>query len=484
MNIVIVGNGILGCSTAFRLLSQDPNAKVILIGPSSRRGGATPAAGAMLNSFAEIDSHSLKTEASRLHFEMSYLATQMWPKFERELINFAGDSLPHACSTCNVSSGGCYSNGTYIVNNTQADGLDDQNFNAILNALQEFSEPHTLIDPTLIPNYSPAPASRALRALYLPNEGWLNPKIVLEKLDRLLLNNKNFTFIDDSAQSLSYDSNRTIKSVVTNDGSIVNGDLFILANGFDTTRLLARSKLDLGVQQVVSGVGISIEIRTNNHPHTNVVRTPNRGGACGIYTVPYFKGPNSSNCHVLIGASNFISVEPIFKARISSVAHLLESAIQEINQNFYDSELIDINVGNRPTTIDQYPLIGNAGGQNLFIASGTKRDGFHMAPLISQYLVNLIYKKTNLIDLSLFTPTRAPIQELSREEAVKMNVESLMSEQYQHGYRPSNIKQIAQLERDWRNQVEEVHDRSGAGEYGIHPLMFKLYRDNLLRFKN
>jgi glycine oxidase len=479
MTHIIVGNGILGMSLAFRLIQKSPTSQVIIIGPRTRLGGATPAAGAMLNSFAEVDESSLRSTEDLLHFEASYLATKMWPEFERQLIEAAGDNLPKECKSCQIFTGGCYSTGTYIVNNATSDELDDKNYDAIAKALDHFNEQYESVDPKSIPNYAPAAGSRALRALFIQNEGWLNPKVVLEKLDNILKASNQVTVIDDEVVKFTHQNDR-VTSVITKANGTVVGDTYTLANGFACSSLIKASAPDLSIQPIYSGVGVSLEIKTQGFPHKAVIRTPNRGGACGIYSVPYFKGPGQSNCHVLIGASNFVSPTPKFNARISSVAHLLDSAINEINQNFYSAELINVNVGNRPTSLDQYPLLGQAGFSNLFMANGTKRDGFHLSPIISDFVASKILQTNPLLDLELFSPTRQVIRNISRDDAINLTVNSLMSEQYQHGFVASNIRQVEQLKREWKGQVTKVHDEAGAADWGIPPLMFNLYRDKLI----
>ncbi len=479
MKYIIIGNGIIGLSVAFRLLQNEPGSKISIIGPSNRKGGATAPAGAMLNSFAEITASSLQSEASLTHFQLSHMATQVWPDFEEELISMAGDHLPEECSTCQVHTGGCFSKGTFVINNATSDELDDKNFNAILSALNEFNEQHSLVDPVDIPNYQPAAAARALRAVYIHNEGWLNPKIVLKKLDRIMAASHNVQCIDSSVKTI-VDTEGKISKVILTNGEELEADTFIIANGIDATSLLKRSGLDDGVQSIYCGVGLSMEIKTQGYPHKNVVRTPNRGGACGVYTVPYFKEPEGNDCHILVGASNFVSSIPEYGARISSVSHLLHSATYEINQNFYNAELVSVNVGNRPISIDQYPLIGQVACDNLFMISGTNRDGFHLSPVLSDFLVRIILAKDLPFDIDIFSPTRSVIHDLTREEAVSANVDSLMSEQYQHGFVASNIRQVEQIRNDWERQVNDVHDKAGAHDWGIPPLMFKLYRDGLI----
>ena len=477
MKVVIIGNGILALSIAFKLL-KNSDSDITIVGPSNRFGAATPCAGAMLNSFAELEHGSLDSEASQEYFGMSYLATQQWPDFERELIDYAGDKLPSECASCQVLTGGCFSKGTYIINNAMSDQLEDLNYHAIVKGLDDFNEQYSEVDPKDIPNYFPEPRHRALKALYIHNEGWLNPKIVLKKLDNILYTNPRVTYVDQRVTAIS-ESNGNVTSITTESGLLIKGDEFVLANSFGVSELLSGTSFDEVVQPIFSSVGVSLEIKSPDANHTHVIRTPNRGGGCGIYAVPYFKGPGESKNHVLIGASSVVTIKPRFNGRIVSVAHLLHSAINEINLNFYNAELIHTNVGNRPTSLDQYPLLGRAADSNLLIATGTKRDGFHLAPLISDYIYNLICHPKKEDPYKLFSPTRKLIRNISREKAIDALVVGKINEAYQHGFHASSIFQIQQLESDWRRTITEVHDQVGAQSWGIPNQMLGVYREVL-----
>jgi glycine/D-amino acid oxidase-like deaminating enzyme len=467
---------ILALTTAFRLLSKISSSdSITVIGPQDRTGSATLAAAAMLNSFAEIDAYSLGSEADSYHFELSHLATQMWPNFEAELIAAAGEHLPYACAKCQICTGGCFGKGTYIINNTASDELDDRNFNAIVKACTDFNEQFDFVDPAEIPNYFPSTDCRASRAILIHNEGWLNPRIVVEKLDAILTNHSQVTIKNAKVERLSK-SGPVIASAILDNGEVVKGDVFLIANGASAGNLIKQSDLGLNIQQLFYGVGVSLEIKSPGFAHTKCIRTPNRGGACGIYSVPFFQGHDKENDHILIGASNFISPEPFFNGRVVSVAHLLESAIHEINMNFYDAELIRVNVGWRPTTQDTYPLLGSTSIKNLVVATGTKRDGFHFSPLISNEIAAIMCGEKVNENLAIFQPERSPIRDIDREVAIEMGVESIVSQNYQHGYRPSGIRMDKQYRDYIRQDLEGLHDQIGAKDWGIHPELINMYR--------
>jgi glycine/D-amino acid oxidase-like deaminating enzyme len=477
MHTVIIGNGIVALTAAFRISRRmRPSDRMTIVGRADRAGSATLAAAAMLNSFAEIEAGSLSTDLDLYRFELSHLATRMWPKFESELIDAAAGCLPNGCRKCEgFKGGGCVSLGTYVVNNAAADDLDDENFDAIVEALQRFSEPHTHVHPRDIPNYAPEQRHRATRAVFIPNEGWFNPRLMIEKLDAILRQDTRIAIVDATAQRLEA-SGGVLAQVLLDNGSAIEGDKFLLATGATTTDLIRASNLDLPIQRVFYGVGVSVEIRSRDAPHTKCVRTPNRGLACGIYSTPYYTGPNEPNDHAIIGATNFLSPVPHGYGHLTSVAALMTAAIEQINVGFYRADLLRVNVGWRPTSLDTYPLVGPTSIPNLFVATGTKRDGFHLSPLLSEIITAMMLGDPVDTRFHAFAPERAPIRALTRKEAVDKAVRHRISAAYQHGFAPSHDRMPQQIDRMYRDDVERLHDQVGAIDWGIPPEMLDMYR--------
>lgn len=477
MHTVILGNGILALTIAFRLARRcGANDRITIVGRAARPGSATLAAAAMLNSFAEIETGALDSELDLYRFELSHLATRMWPKFEQEIIESTGDALPRGCAKCQgCSGGGCFASGTYVVNNTAADDLDDENFDAIADALKEFNEPFEFVAPRDIPNYMPEQRHRATRALLIHNEGWFNPRLMVEKLDAALNRFPQVRFIDSEVESLRRSGQR-VDGVALTDGQTLFADKYVLATGATVTDILARSNLDIDVQRIFYGVGVSVEIRSPDFPHTRCIRTPNRGLACGLYSVPYFLEPDQANDHVLIGASNFISPVPYAHGRLTSVESLMRGAMEQINTNFYRADLVRVNVGWRPTSQDTYPVLGKTSIDNLIIATGTKRDGFHMAPVIAEKIVALLFGESVEKNFDWFAPERKPIRFMTREEAIAKAVRHQMSASYQHGFTPSLNRMPEQMMQMHRDTLERLHDQVGAHDWGIPPEMLDMYR--------
>ena len=459
MKTVIIGNGILGLTTALRVaLRSKPTDKVVVVGKFSRPGSATNAAAAMLNSFCEVEAGALENELDLYRFELSYNAAKMWPNFVLDHLEVAvgHNCLIHECKNCMGSTGACFELGTYLINNCSTDSLDDENYDAVIKALQDFIEPYSEVRVSDIPNYNPEARNRASRAIYIPNEGWLNPKLTLKSIQESLKGFDCIEFIDDEVQLLLKDSQK-LTSVKLSNGKNIEGDVFLLATGASCSKLIDDSNLGISIPQIFNGVGVSIQISSPDYPHTKAIRTPNRGLACGLYTVPFYTGPDKPLNDIIVGASSFITSAPNKGARVGSVQSLLKGAMEQINVNFYKAEVSCINVGYRPVSADTYPVVGRSSISNLIIATGTKRDGFEV-----------------------FSPNRSLIRNLTREEAVNNGVKHLISASYQHGFEPSHDRLLEKIKRFHRDDLERLHDKVGAFDWGIPPELIDLYANGYL----
>jgi glycine/D-amino acid oxidase-like deaminating enzyme len=84
VDILIVGNGALGIFLANELARRKLG-EVTVVGPSSRFGGASRAAGAMLGCFCEVTSSTLSSDLGRRKFEISLEAHRRWKKLRAEI---------------------------------------------------------------------------------------------------------------------------------------------------------------------------------------------------------------------------------------------------------------------------------------------------------------------------------------------------------------------------------------------------------------
>ena len=456
LNVVIIGNGILALTTAYRLLKLTPDCRIQIVAPSDHRGCASLAAAAMFNSFAEIDSGTLSNRIEREKFLFNKLSTPLWPAFLEEVENESGVKLE-------------YGFGTFLINNHVSDTLEDENFDAIIAGLKEFQEPYETVRPSDIPQFKPAARMRAARSIYIRGEGWANPKLFIAALKTILERDSRVAWIDNYCQSLQRSGAR-IDCAKLDNGETRTGDIYFLAPGAAFSNIVAASNLGIRFPRIFYGVGCSILLKTTGSTLTNCIRTPNRGLACGIYAAPQDKE------HTLVGASNFISPVPEDHVRLTSVHTLIQAAMEQINSDYYRSGLANVNVGWRPTSEDTLALLGKTSIANLVVCTGTKRDGFHCSPVISKAMAALITGRNSECDLSLFNPERSPVHIYTREEAIAIAVRHTMNAAYQHGFVPAKNRMTEHLEKYYRDDLIKIHDAAGANDWGIPPELVDMYR--------
>ena len=478
MKTIIIGNGIIGLTTALRLaVDAKDGDKVVILGKISRPNSATKAAAAMLNSFCEIEADTFKSEIDITRFEMSYDASKMWHKF---VLYYLESALAHKhvleeCANCMGNNGACFELGTYLINNCSADSLDDLNYNAVVKALNDFYESYSEVDPAEIPNYYPQARHRATKAIYIHNEGWLNPKLTLRQLDAAVLGYSCIEFIDEEVICINQEGSK-ITSVTLGNKQVIEGDQFLLSSGASVSSLIEKSNLTIKIPRIFNSVGVSVQIKSPGYPQTKTIRTPNRGLACGLYSVPFYTSPKVLLNELIIGSSSYVTPFDSEGPRIVAIQGLLTGAMEQINTNFYKAEITAINLGYRPISADAYPVFGRTSLKNLIICTGTKRDGFHLAPLLSELLFKLIKGEEIDPKYDCFKPERELIRNYSRKDAIDASVKHLMSASYQHGFVPSFDSLNDKIKQMHREDLEKLHDKIGAYDWGIPPELLDLYR--------
>ena len=136
LDYVVLGNGILGLSLAFRLKRDNPTAKVALVGPSHRRGNATLAAGAMLNVWAEVCHGQFEDPFLWKRFQLAIRGMDLWESFAREIEEVTGRHIG-------------INWGTYVINTPLAAPWGDQTWRYFKNALRDNGVEHQVMDPLL-----------------------------------------------------------------------------------------------------------------------------------------------------------------------------------------------------------------------------------------------------------------------------------------------------------------------------------------------
>jgi glycine oxidase len=390
-DLVVVGNGVIGLSVAVEFLRRSPDATVLVVGPSERPGAASAAAGAMLGCFGEVTKDTLATPQGRARFEIGVAAHRAWPARIDELAGLAesaGEQLHQV-------------HGTHVILNSRSGTLDSLNFDAVIRALVEYDEPWQEVDARDIPGLNPLADARPLRALHLPTEGGVDSAQVLRLLERQIAALGGRLIDGEVASITTVDG--AAAAVILASGAAVDAGSIVVAAGASTASVL-RTALDAHrVLPMFAGSGIAfVGRRVLGAPFSSVVRTPSRSAGCGLHLVPLSDGRE------YVGATNVVFAEPELGPYLGVGHFLAGCAMEELDQKIFFHRIDAWRMGNRPVSLDGFPVIGFTDVAGLYCLGGTYRDGFHSSQQLARHAVDELHGGSGVFDHP-FEPQRSPI---------------------------------------------------------------------------
>jgi len=449
-DVVICGNGVLGMATARAIAMQDPLLRVAVVGPATRPGAASPAAGAMLGSFGEVTGPLLRTPSGRARFATGRRAAELWTSW-LEGINADLDRDSQLDADL----------GTFLIRNSKSGTIEDENYVAIKQAVAEAGEPCEDIDANEVPGLNPVEDCRPSEALFLPREGSIDANRLMTTLARLIEQSRRQTMVDGTVAELDIRDGR-LAGVRLADDTVITSPQVVLAMGVGTQAVLDRiPELAARIPRMFAGVGTSLllEVKRATFPH--VVRTPNRSFACGLHAVP-------RGGHLYCGATNNLSIEPRLATSPGQMTFLLDCVLDQLDQGLFTASLVRWSAGNRPVTVDTCPLIGPTSVDGLWLLTGTYRDGLFLSPLLSQHLARRLCGKPGLIG-DEFLPERKPISVYTQEEARADAVRHFLAMSSEHGMRLPRTGWHLMLPRFYQQMVDQVYDSLADQEFVLPP---------------
>ncbi|MEQ1976188.1 FAD-dependent oxidoreductase [Xenorhabdus sp. SGI240] len=401
-DVIVVGSGAIAGSIAYELASRQ--LKICRLGRLDRSNAASKAAGAMNGCFGEVTSGLIASDYGKLKLKMDCIAKARWSIWAQRLIASSGDPRPLFTAK-----------GTHVILNTAGmAAVDSVNYDAIESILREYNEPYEVVDPQSIKGMKANDLVRSLKGIYISEENALNSHILLEMLDAAFLK-EGGELIDNNVKRVLTEKG-AITGVETIDGARFTANKVVIAAGVQSLDILSdQLSIVQKIPPLFAGHGVSVLLKVKNPDDlpTSVIRTPNRAFACGLHCVPRGDGI------LYVGATNLVFSQPRKYATVATTQFLLECAYNQINVDLFASEIIAVQVGNRPISADGFPLIGECGIDGLWLVTGTYRDGLHQSPLLADYVANALMGRPNLdIDLGDFIPIRRPLVGLNREKTI------------------------------------------------------------------
>ncbi|MER7078675.1 protein-(glutamine-N5) methyltransferase, release factor-specific [Saccharopolyspora kobensis] len=413
-DVIVVGNGALGSSLAVELAGRQGS--VALIGPAHRPYAASAAAGAMLGCFGEVTTALLDNAHGMTKFDLDLKAKDIWPEWLQNISDGTSDGTELLTAS-----------GTTVLLNTVGSGpIDSGNYAAIRAMLDKYDEPYESVDPADISWLDPDPNSRPLEALHIPGEHAVDSGRLLRRLERTA-EDRGVHVVDDQAVSL-VNSDGQVRGVVLASGATLSARKVVLAGGVGSQDLIdSVPGLGACIPRLVAGYGVSVVMTTQDGTQPeSVIRTPNRAFACGLHVVPRGLG------RVYVGATNIINPRPLADPVLRDLEFLTGCAHRQIRRNLWSSSIVQVNVGNRPVSLDGFPLLGETPLDGLWMMTGTYRDGLFLSPLLAREFARRLSGEEPELDLDAFTPERAPLEGVSREAVIDTTVEHMLATGYEH----------------------------------------------------
>jgi glycine oxidase len=476
-DVAILGNGILAMTTAYQLRKRNKNIKVVIIGKKSRIGSASLAAGAMINLWAEIVEGQFEDPALSERFDLTSQGTDLWPSFAEELSEYSESPL-------------CVKKGTYLIQNARGTSIEDRAIKYIKTSLLMKGIEHFSVDPSTVPWLMPSSNSRVFDITWLP-DGRIDSRLVIQALDRAI-ERLGIEYIDDNAIDLKISQTSVILGkekkekhyIKTENETSIEADQIVFAAGAFSQKLIDKvNELKNATPRILfgGGCGLNLEFPPWVHKYGGinrdvfdmdvVIRTPDRGGACGIHVVPYGDG------RYYVGASSGVWMEPDLLPKIHGVHTLVHGVLHEISHAFFYAGIELRGNGFRPVTMDCYPLIGESHVKGVWFLNGTKRDGFTMAPFLSTEVAKGILGEGKPNFPERFKPSRKLISYKERTQAIEAAELMYEGSDFQHGGQVV-LYMTGAYRAMRRKSIEEIYKKREIENFGIHPELLHIYEND------
>lgn len=467
-DVVVVGNGSIGLTIAWEILQQSASARVAVIGPSTRPGSASLAAGAMLNAWAELEAGAMDDPALAARAGLAVRALSLWDRHAQALTEASGMRVQPTW-------------GTYVLSGSSGPATEERAYAYMLERVAALGGAASVSSASDLPFLAAQPSRRAMRVAQVP-DGAVDSHAVVAALDAILQRNPRCRCIDAHAENLSV-APQGDKLVHLDDGTAVRAASVVLANGAYARQIVDRiPALRASVPPIFFGTGFGLDV---SFPATvqlppdlaalcQVVRTMDRGGGCGMHLIPAASGSR----RFYFGASSAVSVSPESQPRVHALAVLLDGLSAEFHEAFFHAQVAVRPAGYRPVTLDAFPLLGASAVEGVWFCNGTKRDGFTCAPLLAREIARGVLG--GRCDLpALFQPCRPLISYRSKAQAIELAAAAAVGSDEMRGLRLPSYRREEWLANQ-RARIVAIYERRGIERFGIHPELLHFYESDAL----
>lgn len=363
---LVVGGGAVGLAIALELVSLGQ--RVVHVFPTAGDAtSASRAAGAMLGAFGEVTADDGPAEIAELDFRLA--AQRLYPAWLEKIRGLSRAEIFEA-------------KGTVIIANNQ--GVRDRDsIQRMRKEAEARNEPADWIEPRDVPGLKPARTYEPSLCLFLGNEHAVHSGELADAVVAALKTFPGYRRVDAEVRELARQGEAW--RATTSTGETVDAAAAVLAGGSRAVQCLSTELAEAaGVPNVYFGKGIACLV-TEGPAVRHTIRTPNRAFTCGVHMVP-----RSGQGHVYVGATNFMGKDQdaALKNQPGELHGLFDDTIHQLNTDIRTARIESLPVGFRPIGAFKRPAVGRTRLPNLYLATGTYRNGVLMAPLIATFIAS------------------------------------------------------------------------------------------------
>ncbi len=193
-------------------------------------------------------------------------------------------------------------------------------------------------------------------------------------------------------------------------------------------------------------------------PPRTVLRTPNRGNTCGLHIVPRGRS-------YYVGAGSYLATGPSDGYRFETLRYLIECLEADFGVETWQAAIQPLK-GYRPISFDGKPLLGPLRAEpNVYVATGTKRDGLTYAPVIAEDILNWVKGAPRGV-FDGWEPDRKPISYGPKDYAIDVYIANRRAALNEHG----RDRAVEDLRKDAEAAYQLAHKKFDLpADFGLHP---------------
>ncbi len=346
-HILIVGSGIIGKFNALQLSEQ--GFQITIADPQKRKNSSSAALGLLFgNMYQKNKGRS---------WELRKKSIELWPKWLKEFNELNPKLVFEKPLIQMTTDENKFEKMKNFVLKHPNDNLEilDENFSLVKNI-------HTLF------------GTNKIRGIISHNDGRIDPKLMLNTIDKLL-EKQNIKTIKDEVIKIKKEGNDWIS--ILKGGNIISSKVIILCNSLNTLNLIESNLYNIRLQPVL---GQAVEI-LNEDDSINFLHLPKVMSINGKNIIPISKNK------IIIGSTDENDLKPK-EENITELTNFLEQKPEWLNSN----KIIRKWFGIRSRPIGEPSPLMKSLEDGLILCAGFYKNGILLAPACSNWVSKEIRK--------------------------------------------------------------------------------------------